>query len=57
MRYYRAGEIEAIAKVEVKGAKVGVHLKLPGTPRFDRWHDLGGGLGYVPEDGVKGSDA
>jgi DNA transposition AAA+ family ATPase len=49
VRYFRAGEIEAIASVTVKEDKVGVHLKLAGTPRFDHWRDLGGGLGFVPD--------
>lgn len=57
VRYFRGGEIDAIALVVVKGAKVGVHLKLKGKPRFDHWRDLGGGLGFVPDDGVKAKDA
>jgi hypothetical protein len=57
VRYFRGGEIEGIAKVEVRGDKVDVRLKVAGKARCDRWRDLGGGLGYVPDDGVKPTDA
>jgi hypothetical protein len=57
VRYFRGGEIEGIAKVEVRGDKVDVRLKLAGKPRCDRWRDLGGGLGFVPDDEVKAGDA
>lgn len=50
VRYFRAGEIEAITSVHVRKDKIGVRLKLPGGLRVDTWKDLGGGLGFVPED-------
>jgi len=51
VRYFRAGEIEHIAKVETKKTKLGVRLALETGPRIDHWVDLGGGLGYVPDSG------
>lgn len=48
VRYFRGGEIEAITKVEAKGAHVNVELKVDGGRRVDAWRDLGGGLGFVP---------
>ena len=47
IRYFRAGEIAAITKVNT--AKGIITVKL--GKRTDRWRDLGGGLGYVPENG------
>ncbi|MEQ1862238.1 MAG: hypothetical protein ABMA13_20160 [Chthoniobacteraceae bacterium] len=48
VRYFRAGEIEAIAKVKPgKDGSFVVSLRDP--KRTDHWRDLGGGLGFVPE--------
>lgn len=57
VRYFRAGEIEAIAEVNLWKGNVGVVLKFPRGPRIDHWRDLGGGLGFVPADGIKKADA
>jgi hypothetical protein len=49
VRYFRDGELDNIATVEVKGLHVGVVLKFRKGPRIDHWRDLGGGLGFVPD--------
>lgn len=48
VRYFRAGEIESIRTVTLKGDQVSVLLDSAEGPRSDRWRDLGGGIGYVP---------
>ncbi len=50
VRYFRAGEIENVATVDVGKKNVGVVLKFPKRERVDRWQDLGGGLGFVPAE-------
>lgn len=48
VRYYRAGELDHITKVKTLGdGRIQVVLK----SRTDHWRDLGGGIGYVPDDG------
>lgn len=50
LRYHQAREIERIAKVAADGDLLTVEIKLAdGATRLDRWRDLGGGLGYIPE--------
>lgn len=57
VRYFRAGEIDAISQVDAADkSSITVTVKIEGGSRGDRWKDLGGGLGYVPEDGVKRKD-
>jgi hypothetical protein len=51
VRYFRGGELDHVATVEVKDEHIGVVLKFPKGPRIDHWRDLGGGLGYVPDEG------
>lgn len=46
VRYFRSGELDAITKVHVADGLVTVRF---GRARTDRFRDLGGGLGYVPE--------
>jgi hypothetical protein len=48
VRYYGAGEIDQITKVEPGPNCLTVTLDIAGTSRVDRWTDLGGGLGFVP---------
>lgn len=45
VRYFRASEIEAVTSVKVNAGAVTVKV----GKRTDRWRDLGGGLGFVPE--------
>lgn len=50
VRYFRAGEIDVIRTVDTaQKDSVSVTVKLHGGTRTDRWRDLGGGLGYVPD--------
>jgi hypothetical protein len=51
VRYFRAGEIEAIKTVDTAHKdSISVTVKEHGGARTDRWRDLGGGLGYVPAE-------
>jgi hypothetical protein len=47
VRYFRDGDIGLITNVETDGNKLTVRV----GKRTDRWQDLGGGLGYVPDMG------
>ena len=50
VRYFRAGELDQVAEVIVEKNTVTVRVDSPtGTSRADRWQDLGGGIGYVPD--------
>lgn len=49
VRYYRAGEIEAVTKVKA-GKDGGFAVSLHDGTRTDHWRDLGGGLGFVPDE-------
>ena len=46
VRYFCVGEIEDVRKVVEAGDAVTVTV----GKRVDRWTDLGGGLGYVPDE-------
>ena len=46
VRYFRAGELDTVRDVILKDETVTVHL----PERIDHWRDLGGGLGYVPDE-------
>jgi hypothetical protein len=48
VRYYSAGEIDQVAKVETGEDQITVVVRVAGDARTDRWTDLGGGLGFVP---------
>lgn len=48
VRYFRDGEINHITKVTKRKERVTVLLTIARKKRTDRWRDLGGGLGYVP---------
>jgi len=45
VRYFRSGEIDEIRTVEFPEGRCLVTL----PDRRDAWRDLGGGLGYVPD--------
>lgn len=45
VRYFREGEIEEVKTVTSDKESLTVQL----ASRTDRWRDLGGGLGYVPD--------
>jgi hypothetical protein len=49
VRYFRDGEIENITKVTKRKERLEVRLTIRRKERVDRWRDLGGGLGYVPD--------
>lgn len=51
IRYFRDGEIDAVATVASDERTVVVTLRFTEGVRVDRWSDLGGGLGFVPQLG------
>lgn len=51
VRYFREGTIDEITKVTtLKSGVVQVQIGAKPSKRTDHWRDLGGGLGYVPDD-------
>jgi hypothetical protein len=49
VRYFRAGEIEDVRAVKIAGDVVTVTLGDGASKCAEKWRDLGGGLGYVPD--------
>jgi hypothetical protein len=51
VRYFRAGKIEDVRAVKIAGDGVAVTVGTGAEKRIERWQDLGGGLGFVPDAG------
>jgi hypothetical protein len=50
VRYFRDGTIDEITKVTIlETGVVQVLLRAKSRNRTERWRDLGGGIGFVPE--------
>lgn len=49
VRYFRQYELDLVTKVVALGSVWTVTLKLNKGGRTDKWRDLGGGLGIVPD--------
>lgn len=50
VRYYKAGELEQVTKVtKHRNGGVTVQLRVGRADRTDRWLELSGGIGYVPD--------